>query len=133
MNVEYTGRQTTVTSKLKQLSEEGLSHIAKIAGETGSAHVILGVDKYRNIAEITFKARIFELVASSEGVDMEAALRGALARLEQQVVRQNQKKTTIKRHPKEDVKVGAADDGGTDVVPDVVADAEAEESTGAEA
>ncbi len=105
MNVEYTGRQTTITHKQKKQVEEGISRIAKISGDSGNVHVILTVDKYRQIAEVTFKAKIYEFVATAEGVEMEAALHDALGKLEQQAVRHKQKHTTIKRHPKGEVKI----------------------------
>ncbi len=50
MDVDYTGRQTTITKKLKLQAEEGLAAIAKIVGNSGSVHVILSTDKYRQIA-----------------------------------------------------------------------------------
>jgi putative sigma-54 modulation protein len=107
MDIEYTGRQTVVTKKLKTQSEAGLARIAKLAGRTASAHVILTTDKYRRCAEVTLKTRGQSLVANCEATDMEVALHDALCKLEQQVVRHNQKKTAAKRHPK-----GAAHDNG---------------------
>ncbi len=117
MNVEYTGRQTTITPKHKRQVEEGISRIAKISGDNGSVHVILTVDKYRQIAEVTLKAKVYDMVATAEGVEMEAALHDALAKLEQQAVRHKQKHTTIKRHPKSDIKTAAPELGG-EVAPD---------------
>jgi len=111
MNVEYTGRQTTITPQQKRQVEEGISRIAKISGDTGSVHVILTVDKYRQIAEVTLKAKVYEFVATAEGVEMEAALHDALGKLEQQAVRQKQKYTTTKRHPKGDVKTSTLEFG----------------------
>lgn len=105
MNVEYTGRQTTVTPKQKKQVEDGISRISKISGDSGSVHVILTVDKYRQIAEVTFKAKVYEFVATAENTEMEAALHDALGKLEQQAIRHKAKHTTIKRHPKEDVKI----------------------------
>ena len=35
MDVEYTGRQTTITKKLKLQAEEALAAIAKIVGNSG--------------------------------------------------------------------------------------------------
>ena len=104
MNVEYTGRQTTVTPKLKQQAADGIERIAKVAGKTSSAHVILSVDKYRQIAEVTITAKTHEFVATSESAEMSAALHDALAKVEQQAVRHNQKKATVRRHPKVDLK-----------------------------
>ena len=113
MNVEYTGRQTTITKKLKAQAEAGLERIAKIVGTTCTVHVILSADKYRQIAEVSVKTRNLKLVARCEAAtEMTIALHDALAKIEQQAIRQKQKTTTIKRHPKVDdkeVRIKAAD------------------------
>jgi putative sigma-54 modulation protein len=108
MDVEYTGRQTTVTRKFKLQTEAGLERIAKIVGHSGSVHVTLSTDKYRQIAEVTVQTRSQKLVARCEAAEMEVALHDALAKIEQQAIRHKKKTATIKRHPKDDVKaVGA--------------------------
>jgi putative sigma-54 modulation protein len=104
MDVEYTGRQTSITKKHKLLCEAGLARIAKIVGSSGSVHVILSKDKYRQIAEVTVQTRRQKLVASCEATDMEIALHDALVKIEQQAIRQKKKFATVKRHPKENVK-----------------------------
>jgi putative sigma-54 modulation protein len=109
MDVEYTGRQTTVTKKLKTQAEAGLTRIAKIIGNSGSAHVVLSTDKYRQIAELTIQTRHYQLVARCEETVMELALRDALEKIEQQAIRQKKKFGTIKRHPKADVKAAKAE------------------------
>ena len=103
MNIELTGRQTSVTQKLRQQAEAGLVQIAKIVGKTGNCHVILTEDGYRKIAEVTVNGKEREFVAVAEGTEMTAALHDALAKLEQQSVRYNQKLQTVRRHPKPDV------------------------------
>jgi len=100
MEIEYTGRQTTITKKLKTQAETGLARIAKLVGRTASAHVFLTTEKYRRIAEITLKKRGQSLVGTCEGTEMASALHNALDRLEQQAVRHKQKRATGKRHPK---------------------------------
>jgi len=100
MDVEYTGRQTTVTKKLKLQTEAGLARIVKITGTPGSVHVILSTDKYRQIAEVTVQTKHYKLVARCEATDMEMALRDALETIERQAIRQKKKFGTIKRHPK---------------------------------
>ena len=100
MDIEYTGRQITVTKKLKAQAEAGLARIAKLVSRTASAHVILTTDKYRRIAEVTLTSRGFSLVAACEDTEMETALHDALSKLERQAVRHSKKKTTEKRHPK---------------------------------
>ena len=104
MDVEYTGRQTTITKKLKLQAEAGLTRIVKIVGNSGSVHVILSTDKYRKIADLTVQTRNHKLVARCEATDMEIALRDALVKIEQQAIRHKKKYGTIKRHPKTDVK-----------------------------
>jgi len=99
MDVEYTGRQTTVTKRLKLQTEAGLARIAKIVGNAGSVHVILTTEKYRHTAELTVQTRQLKLVAACESTEMESALRDALSKIEQQAIRHKKRKATIKRHP----------------------------------
>jgi putative sigma-54 modulation protein len=101
MIVEYTGRHTTVTQKYKTQAEAGLERIAKLVEKATSAHVILTVDKYRMIAEVTLKSGGAEMVAVCEAAEMMVALHDALATLERQAVRRRQKTTTTMRHPRE--------------------------------
>ncbi len=106
MTIEYTGRQTTVTQKYKDLAEAGLKRIKKIVGEHATAHVVLTVDKYRMIAEVTVTQGGQSMVANSESAEMTTALHDALAKLEQQAIRQKQRTATIKRHPRAGEKEG---------------------------
>jgi putative sigma-54 modulation protein len=99
MDVEYTGRQTTVTKKLKLQTEAGLDRIRKIVGDAGSVHVVFTTEKYRHTAELTVQTRQLKLVATCESTDMETALRDALSKVEQQAIRNKKRKATIKRHP----------------------------------
>src|ERR1700733_15125108 len=125
MKVEYTGRQTTITKKLKAQAEAGLERIVKLVGTTCTVHVVLSVDKYRQIAEVSVKTRFLNLVARCEApTEMTIALHDALAKIEQQAIRQKQRSTTIKRHPKVDdkeVRIKAAEPGGTAKVVKVAA------------
>ena len=109
MDVEYTGRQTTITKKLKSQAEEGVEAIAKIVGNSGSVHVILSTDKYRQIAEVTVKTKHQKMVARCEGTEMIVALHDALAKIEQQAIRHKKRYGTIKRHPKSDLKSAVAE------------------------
>lgn len=99
MKIEYTGRQFTITDKLRQQATSAFEQIAKMVSESASAHVILSVDKYRQIAEVTMATRTQEYVATCESDQMETALHDALAKIEQQVIRYKAKRVTVKRHP----------------------------------
>lgn len=101
MQVEYTGRQVTITPALKQVAEEGLARITKITGENCSAHVVLTAEKYRQIADVTVKCKHHSLVGLCESPNMETALRDALAKAETQAVRRKDKKIEKYRQPKE--------------------------------
>jgi putative sigma-54 modulation protein len=100
MIIEYTGRQFMVTEKYRLQAEAGLERISKLVGGSASAHVILTIDKYRKIAEITVKNGSPEMVATCEAAEMMAALHAALTKIEQQAVRHRQKTNTILRHPR---------------------------------
>jgi len=102
MDVEYTGRQATITKKLKTQTEAGLARIAKILGKAGNVHVILATDRYRQIAEVTVQTRSQKLVATCESTEMVIALRDTLDKIEQQAIRHKKKTMTIKRHGKAD-------------------------------
>lgn len=106
MDVEYTGRQTTVTKKLKQQTEAGLLRIERVIGAAASVQVTLTTGKRRQVADVRVQTRSLKLVATCEAGDMEGALRDALAKIEQQAIRHKKKTASIKRHPKGEVKLG---------------------------
>jgi putative sigma-54 modulation protein len=100
MNIEYTGRHTVVTAKLKEQTEAALIHIARVTNRCTHAHIILTEDKYRQIAEVTLQCRGDVLVATCESTTMETALHDALAKIEQQAIRSKEKFATVRDHPK---------------------------------
>jgi putative sigma-54 modulation protein len=102
MQVEYTGRQVTVTPALRALAEEGIERIGKILGRTTGAHVILSAEKYRKTAEVSIKTRRVEILGISESTNMETALRGALDKAETQAIKSKKKVQAKKRQPKEE-------------------------------
>lgn len=106
MGIDYTGRQTAVTKKIKQQVEDGLARIEKIAGAAVGVQVTLTTDKHRQIADIRVQTRSQKLVATCESLDIEAALKDALDKIERQAVRHKKRTGTIKRHPRSEVKVG---------------------------
>jgi putative sigma-54 modulation protein len=87
MNVEYTGRQYTVTSTIRKEVETGLTKIRKILGDRFDANVILAVEKHRHKAEITISPRNGPLVGLAQAKDMTIAVNEALDHLEKQAVK----------------------------------------------
>jgi putative sigma-54 modulation protein len=102
MKVEYTGRHTTIHRHLQEQAAESLERIGKMLGRSATAHVILTEDKYRRIAEVTVTANGHSLVATCESAEMTAALHDALAKIEQQAIKQKDRFTTLKRHSKDE-------------------------------
>src|SRR5580698_9701096 len=102
MQVEYTGRQVTVSRTLRTIAGESIERIVKILGKTTGAHVVLTAEKYRQTAEVTIKTRLHSIVATSESPHMEIALRAALDKAETQAIRCKKKLQTKKRLPKEE-------------------------------
>jgi putative sigma-54 modulation protein len=100
MNVEYTGRGTTITHKQKKLANSEVARIDSIIGRAVSAHVILTEDKYRQIAEITMLTASETLVARCEGTDMLLALHDALKTIELQAIKHKERKITVERKAK---------------------------------
>lgn len=100
LNIEYTARWTNITPKIKKLAETELTRIDLMLGGAVSAHVILTEDKYRQIAEVTLKTSNETLVATCEGTEMLVALHDALRKIEQQAVRNKERRLTVERHAK---------------------------------
>jgi putative sigma-54 modulation protein len=109
MIIEYTGRQFVVTQKYKDQAGASLRAIEKIVSGATSAKVILTVDKYRMIADVTVKQGSQSMVATCESAEMMIALRDAMAKIEQQAVRQRQKETKGIRRPRPIEKEGGFD------------------------
>jgi putative sigma-54 modulation protein len=97
MIVEYMGKQVVVTQKYKDQASAGLSRIEKILNHGPiTAKVILTADKYRRIADVTVNHGTQSMVATCESADMMTALRDALAKIEQQAVRQKKRTRAIR-------------------------------------
>src|SRR5690242_10434940 len=102
MQIEYTGRQVTLTRALRSQAEAGIERIAKILGKVTSAHIILSATKYRHTAEVTIKTRLTKIVGVAECPNMETSLRDALIKAETQAIRARKKLQAKKRQPKEE-------------------------------
>ena len=102
MQIEYTGRQVTITKALRTQAETGVERIAKILGKVTSAHVVLSATKYRQTAEVAIKTRLTKIVGVAESPNMESSLREALMKAETQAIRARKKLQAKKRQPKEE-------------------------------
>lgn len=102
MQIEYTGRQITLTKSLHAIGDEGIERIGKILGKITTAHITLTAEKYRQIAEIAIKTRLQSIVALAESTSMDTALREAIAKAESQAIKHKARIRAKKRKPKEE-------------------------------
>jgi putative sigma-54 modulation protein len=97
MQIHTTCRHTTLTPALKRLLEERLAKLEKFSA-IREAHVVLEAEKYRQIAEIVLKTRGKELVCREESRDMTTSIEAAASRLERQLKKLKEKRSTQQIH-----------------------------------
>jgi len=102
MNVEYTGRQFEITPAVRKQVEHGLGKLEKLFGSTFDSHVILTLEKHRNIAEITIKIRNHPIVGLAQATEMSAAIGEALDKIDRQAVKYKSRWRTKKRQPRKE-------------------------------
>jgi ribosome-associated translation inhibitor RaiA len=64
--VEYTGRQTDVPARLRAFAERKLKKLEKLVGRPLHAHVILTVDRHRQIAEVSVHSPRHDMTATED-------------------------------------------------------------------
>jgi putative sigma-54 modulation protein len=74
MHLTITGRNTDVTPAMKLYAEEKVSKIGKYLHDINSVHVILAVEKYRHIAEITVQSHGLTIKGQEETGDMYSSI-----------------------------------------------------------
>ena len=102
MQVEFTGRQVTISKKIRSQAQNCLDSIERILGSTASVHIVLTSEKNRELAEITVTLRQGIITAKCEAGAMDAALQGALEKAEKQALRHKERIREKKRQPKQD-------------------------------
>ena len=93
MQIHTTCRHGKLSPAVRRFLEERLSKLEKFA-TVSEVHVILDNEKYRHTAEILLKTRQKELIAREEADDQTGAIDRAVDRLERQVKRLKEKRST---------------------------------------
>lgn len=92
MEFEYTGRHVDVTPALRSHVEDHFQKIEHIFNDsTARAHVIIEVEKNRQIGEILVHWRDHTLTATDTNADMYQALTRAIAKIEKQALKLKKK------------------------------------------
>lgn len=95
MELHVTFRHLDPSDTIKTHVEHGLDKLKKYLVKPETAHVILAVEKFRRIAEITLTENGNRITATEESADMYESIDGALAKIEIQLKKYKDK---VKSH-----------------------------------
>ncbi len=101
MDVTVTFRHTDPIESLKSYAEEKISKIKKYIDVPLEAHIVLSVEKFRHIADVTFSLNGTRIKAVEETDDMYSAIDQVMDKVENQVKKHIGK---IRRHRGDSVK-----------------------------
>ena len=88
MKIEFTGRQTGIPDELRRLAERKLQKLGRLLPAVTRAHVILAVDKHRQVAEVSVHSRHMDLAAVEVSANPRLSVAGAIDKLVRQAQRQ---------------------------------------------
>jgi len=97
MRVHITGRQVEVTPALRKFAEDKLKKVEKLLGGAVEAHVVLAVEKHRQLAEIQVRSRTALLAGARETEDLYVSIGDVVEKLERQALKHKEKLTTRKK------------------------------------
>ncbi|MGQ0722819.1 MAG: ribosome hibernation-promoting factor, HPF/YfiA family [Candidatus Eiseniibacteriota bacterium] len=87
MKVSVTARHFELTPDLKEHAERRLARFEKYTADLLNAHVVLEVEKYRKIAEVSVHGPQADFTAKAESGDMVLSIDGACEKVERQIRR----------------------------------------------
>ncbi len=91
MQLTFTGRNLEITEALRRYAEEKVVRLQKFVDQITSAHVILSIEKYRQIAEVTLRVRELTIRGEESSDDLYCAIDLVVDKIERQIVRYKEK------------------------------------------
>ncbi len=91
MEIDISGRHFQVTKPLKDYVREKVEKLEKYQLKLESVHVVLEVEKFRHICEITMLAKNLRSTAKEESLDMYAAFDKCYGNIQLQLRRKHDK------------------------------------------
>ncbi len=85
MQILLTGRNLGITQALRRYAEEKVGRLQKYLERITSAHIILSVEKYRQIAEVTLRVRGLTIRGEESTPDMYSSIDLVVEKLERQL------------------------------------------------
>jgi putative sigma-54 modulation protein len=119
MRFEYTGRHVEVSPAIRRHVEDHFKKLDHIFNDdsTLSTHVIIDVEKNRQIGEIVVSWRDHTLTAKDTNADMYMALSRAMAKIEKQAVKLKKKIIDRSQSAKSISRVAPEPDGHLEATP----------------
>ena len=119
MKFEYTGRHVEVSPAIRRHVEEHFKKLDHIfnGDSTLNTHIIIDVEKNRQIGEIIVNWRDYTLTAKDINADMYMALTRAMAKIEKQAVKLKKKIIHRKQGAKSLGRVAPPPDGHIEATP----------------
>ena len=91
MQLSITGRNLEVTEALRTYAAEKLGKVKKFLDGITAAHVILSVEKYRQIAEVTLHVRDLTIRAEESTPDLYSSINLVVDKIERQIRRHKER------------------------------------------
>ncbi|MDH5432322.1 MAG: ribosome hibernation promoting factor [Gammaproteobacteria bacterium] len=91
MQINLTGHHIDITDSLRNYVNEKFARIERHFDHINNVHVILEVDKVRQIAEAKLNVNGGEIFANSESEDMYASIDSLVDKLDRQVIKHKEK------------------------------------------
>ncbi|HKP47666.1 MAG TPA: ribosome-associated translation inhibitor RaiA [Pyrinomonadaceae bacterium] len=118
MRFEYTGRHVEVSPAIRKHVEDHFKKLDHIFdGTAASVHVIIEVEKNRQIGELIVHWRDHTLTAKDINADMYMALTRAIAKIEKQGLKLKKKTIDRKQNAKRTATVAPTPDGQLEATP----------------
>jgi putative sigma-54 modulation protein len=112
MKIHFTGRHFDITKAIKDFTEEKLNKIERFNEGILEAHVILSIEKYRHIAEVTLHGKHISFSGKEETQDMYSSIGLVLDKIEKQAKKHKGKLVGRKRAKQATAKVAAMPNRG---------------------
>ncbi len=91
MQITVTARHLEITEALRRYAEEKVARLQKFVDQITAAHVVLSIEKHRQIAEVTLRVRELTIHGEESSDDLYCAIDLVADKIERQIVRYKEK------------------------------------------
>jgi putative sigma-54 modulation protein len=96
MKLSVTTRRFPATPELKEYASDRVQKLARLAGRTGDARLVLWTERHRKCAELSLRTRGAELVGTAESEEMHVSIDQVVERMERRLRKVKDKRTDRK-------------------------------------